>query len=141
MAGTAGTPKPSSGFATDAENIRFIEEITADVDSEQESVLADILCRNAESEYLVKCGLAGATDRATFEAKVPMVTYEDLEPYIRRIAEGDRSPILTGFGHPVTEMLTSSGTSGGERKMIPSVEDEVDRRYMLEGLFVTAMKK
>lgn len=134
----ADTPTPSPGSVTDTKNIQFIEEITADVDSEQELVLAEILRRNAESEYLVKCGLAGATDRATFHAKVPLVTYEDLEPYIRRIGDGDRSSILTGPGHPVIEILTSSGTSGGEHKMLPSVEDEVDRRYMLEGLFLSS---
>lgn len=37
----------------------------------QERVLAEILSRNANSEYLRKCGLTGATDRATFGAKVP----------------------------------------------------------------------
>ncbi|KAF8697789.1 hypothetical protein HU200_035275 [Digitaria exilis] len=126
-------PRSSGLSSTDADNIRFIEEITTNVDTEQERVLEEILSRHGESEYLVKCwggGLTGDTSRATFRAK-------DLEPYIRRIADGDRSPILTGSGHPVTEIFTSSGTSGGERKMIPNVEDEVDRRYLLESLFAT----
>ncbi|CAM0146127.1 unnamed protein product [Urochloa decumbens] len=115
--------------------LRFIEEMTTDVDAVQERVLQEILSRNADAEYLAtKCGLAGATDRATFRAKVPMVEYEDLVPYIRRIADGDRSPILTGPEHPVTEFFTSSGTSGGERKLIPAVEDEFDRRGQLSGL-------
>ncbi|CAL4904375.1 unnamed protein product [Urochloa decumbens] len=120
----------------DAEKkLGFIEEMTTDVDAVQERVLQEILARNAEAEYLAnKCGLAGATDRATFRAKVPMVEYEDLEPYIRRIASGDRSPILTGPEHPVTELFTSSGTSGGERKLIPSVEDQRERRQLLESL-------
>ncbi|CAN6344329.1 unnamed protein product [Urochloa humidicola] len=109
--------------------------MTTDVDAVQERVLQEILTRNGEAEYLAnKCGLAGATDRAGFRAKVPMVEYEDLEPYIRRIANGDRSPILTGPEHPVTELFTSSGTSGGERKLIPSVEDERERRRLLESL-------
>ncbi|CAL5098422.1 unnamed protein product [Urochloa decumbens] len=115
--------------------LRFIEEMTTDVDAVQERVLQEILSRNADAEYLAtKCGLAGATDRATFRAKVPMVEYEDLVPYIRRIADGDRSPILTGPEHPVTKFFTSSGTSGGERKLIPAVEDEFDRRGQLGGL-------
>ncbi|CAN6362180.1 unnamed protein product [Urochloa humidicola] len=119
----------------DAEKLQFIEEVTANADTVQERVLAEILARNAEAEYLrLKCGLAGATDRATFRAKVPMVEYEDLLPYIRRIADGDRSPILTGPEHPVTEFFTSSGTSGGERKLIPAVKDEFDSRGQLGGL-------
>ncbi|CAL4995699.1 unnamed protein product [Urochloa decumbens] len=113
----------------------FIEEMTSNADDVQERVLAEILTRNADAEYLAtKCGLAGATDRGSFRAKVPMVTYEDLAPYIRRIANGDRSPILTGPEHPVTEFFTSSGTSGGERKLIPAVEDEFSRRGQLGGL-------
>ncbi|CAN6335486.1 unnamed protein product [Urochloa humidicola] len=119
----------------DADKLRFIEEVTANADTVQERVLAEILTRNAEAEYLrLKCGLAGATDRATFRAKVPMVEYEDLLPYIRRVANGDRSPILTGPEHPVTEFFTSSGTSSGERKLIPAVKDEFDRRGQLGGL-------
>jgi hypothetical protein len=88
----------------DAEKLRFIEEMTSDVDAVQERVLAEILARNAGTEYLARCGLAGATDRAAFRAKVPVVTYEDLQPDIQRIANGDRSPILSA--HPISEFLT-----------------------------------
>ncbi|CAL4904378.1 unnamed protein product [Urochloa decumbens] len=120
----------------------FIEEMTSNADAVQERVLAEILARNADAEYLrLKCGLGSAADRATFRAKVPMVEYEDLAPYIRRIANGDRSPILTGTEHPVTELFTSSGTSGGERKLIPVVEDEFSRRWQLIGLARPVIKQ
>jgi auxin responsive GH3 family protein len=126
---------------TDAEKkLRFIEEVTADVDAVQERVLADILARNAETEYLAKCGLAGATDRATFRAKVPMVTYEDLQPYIRRIVDGDPSPILS-TRPVVSEFLASSGTSGGERKLMPIVDDELDRRQLMYSLIMPVMNQ
>ncbi|GJN07062.1 hypothetical protein PR202_ga24853 [Eleusine coracana subsp. coracana] len=131
------TRRPASlspAMETDAEKLRFIEEMTKNVDAVQERVLAEILGRNAESEYLTNCCLAGAIDRATFRVKVPVVSYEDLQPYIRRIAEGDRSPILSGSKHPISEFLTSSGTSGGERKLLPTVEDELDRRKLMSSL-------
>jgi auxin responsive GH3 family protein len=131
----ARSPASSPAKNTDADKLRFIEEVTTNADAEQERVLSEILARNADAEYLAsKCGLAGATDRATFRAKVPVVEYEDLLPYIRRIADGDRSPILTGPANPVTEFFTSSGTSGGERKLIPTVEDAFHRRLPLGGL-------
>ncbi|KAL6640747.1 hypothetical protein ACP70R_021870 [Stipagrostis hirtigluma subsp. patula] len=114
---------------TDAEKLRFIEEMTSNVDAVQERLLAEILGRNADSEYLAKCGLAGASDRAAFRAKVPVVTYEDLRPYIRRIADGDHSPILSK--RRVTEIVASTGTSGGERKLIPAVEDDLSRHVLL----------
>ncbi|PWZ54548.1 putative indole-3-acetic acid-amido synthetase GH3.8 [Zea mays] len=121
----------------DAEKLRFIEEMTSDVDAVQERVLAEILARNAGTEYLARCGLAGATDRAAFRAKVPVVTYEDLQPDIQRIANGDRSPILSA--HPISEFLTSSGTSAGERKLMPTIKEELDRRQLLYSLLMPVM--
>ncbi|GJN12735.1 hypothetical protein PR202_ga31041 [Eleusine coracana subsp. coracana] len=121
----------------DAEKLRFIEEMTSNVDAVQERVLAEILSRNAETEYLARCGLAGATDRAAFRAKVPVVTYEDLQPDIQRIANGDRSPILSA--HPISEFLTSSGTSAGERKLMPTIKEELDRRQLLYSLLMPVM--
>lgn len=88
----------------DAKALQFIEEMTRNADSVQENVLAQILSRNAETEYLKGFDLNGATDRETFKSKIPMVTYEDLQPLIQRIANGDRSPILSA--PPVSEFLT-----------------------------------
>jgi auxin responsive GH3 family protein len=94
----------AAGNHKDADKLRFIEEMTSDVDAVQERVLAEILAQNAETEYLARCGLDGATDRDSFRAKVPVVTYEDLPPDIQRIANGDRSAILSA--HPISEFLT-----------------------------------
>lgn len=88
----------------DAEKLRFIDEMTANADAVQEKVLAEILGRNAETEYLQRYKLGGATNRASFKSWIPMVTYEDLQPEIQRIANGDRSPILSAY--PISEFLT-----------------------------------
>ncbi|CAL4931697.1 unnamed protein product [Urochloa decumbens] len=127
----------SAGSDKDAEKLRFIEEMTTNVDAVQEGVLAEILSRNAGTEYLARCGLAGATDRAAFRSRVPVVTYEDLQPDIQRIANGDRSPILSA--HPISEFLTSSGTSAGERKLMPTIKEELDRRQLLYSLLMPVM--
>lgn len=121
----------------DAKALRFIEEMTRNADAVQEKVLAEILSRNAETEYLRRYNLGGATDRETFKSKLPMVTYEDLQPQIQRIADGDRSPILSA--HPVSEFLTSSGTSAGERKLMPTIKEELDRRQLLYSLLMPVM--
>ncbi|GER36885.1 auxin-responsive GH3 family protein [Striga asiatica] len=121
----------------DAKALQFIEEMTRNADSVQENVLAQILARNAHTEYLSGFNLNGATDRATFKSKIPMVTYEDLQPLIQRIADGDRSPILSA--HPVSEFLTSSGTSAGERKLMPTIKEELDRRQLLYSLLMPVM--
>jgi auxin responsive GH3 family protein len=115
-------PASEAANAKDAEKLRFIEEMTSDVvvDSVQERVLAEILGRNAGAEYLSNCGLNGHTDCATFRAKVPVVSYDALQP--RTSSALPRSPVLST--HPVSEFFTSSGTSAGECKLIPTVEDD-----------------
>lgn len=86
------------------EAIQFIEKMTRNTDKVQANVLAEILSRNADTEYLRLYNLNGATDRETFKSKIPIVTYDDLQPIIQRIADGDRSPILSA--HPISEFLT-----------------------------------
>lgn len=73
---------------TDAKALDFIEEMTKNCDSVQKNVLREILTQNGETEYLLKWNLGGATDRETFKSKVPVVSYEDLQPYIQLIANG-----------------------------------------------------
>ncbi|KAL2477349.1 putative indole-3-acetic acid-amido synthetase GH3.1 [Forsythia ovata] len=121
----------------DAKKLQYIEEMTRNADAVQENVLAEILSRNSHTEYLKRFNLGGATDRETFKSKIPIVTYEDLQPLIQRIANGDRSPILSA--HPVTEFLTSSGTSAGERKLMPTIKEELDRRQLLYSLLMPVM--
>ncbi|KAG4987768.1 hypothetical protein AAZX31_11G050200 [Glycine max] len=122
-----------------AKALQFIEEVTKNTDSVQERVLTEILTQNAETEYLKRFGLNGATDRDTFKSKVPVVTYEDLQPDIQRIANGDSSPILCS--HPISEFLTSSGTSAGERKLMPTIHEEMDRRQLLYSLLMPVMNQ
>ncbi|BFG35855.1 hypothetical protein CerSpe_221290 [Prunus speciosa] len=133
---TSSPPAPPAS-EKDAKALQFIEETTRNTDSVQESVLSEILSRNSETEYLKRFGLCGATDRDTFKSKVPVVTYEDLQPEIQRIANGDRSLILSS--HPISEFLTSSGTSAGERKLMPTIHEELDRRTLLYSLLMPVM--
>ncbi|CAI8588933.1 unnamed protein product [Vicia faba] len=120
-------------------SLQFLEEMTINTDPAQENVLAEIISQNAEAEYLKQFGLNGATDRETFKSKVPVSTYDDLLPYIQRIANGDTSPILSS--HPISEFLTSSGTSAGERKLMPTIHQEMDRRQLLYSLLMPVMNQ
>ncbi|XP_072958253.1 probable indole-3-acetic acid-amido synthetase GH3.2 [Typha angustifolia] len=127
----------SAATESDAQKLKFIEEMTKATDDVQQKVLAEILSRNAETEYLRRYRVDKETDRDQFKAKVPVVTYEDLQPAIQRIADGDRSPILCS--HPISEFLTSSGTSAGERKLMPTIQEELDRRQILYSLLMPVM--
>ncbi|XP_006362917.1 indole-3-acetic acid-amido synthetase GH3.6-like [Solanum tuberosum] len=120
-------------------NLEFIEEVTSNVDEVQKRVLHEILTRNANVEYLQRLNLNGHTDRETFKKVVPIITYEDIQSDINRIANGDRSPILCS--QPISEFFTSSGTSGGERKLIPTTEEENRRRHQLYGLMMSVVSQ
>ncbi|RID69247.1 hypothetical protein BRARA_C01348 [Brassica rapa] len=119
--------------------LQFIEEVTSNADEVQRQVLGEILSRNADVEYLKRHGLQGRTDRETFKHVMPVVTYEDIQPDINRIANGDKSQILCSS--PISEFLTSSGTSGGERKLMPTIEEELDRRSLLYSLLMPVMSQ
>ncbi|XP_074566952.1 putative indole-3-acetic acid-amido synthetase GH3.1 [Curcuma longa] len=119
--------------------LEFIEHVTANADVVQRRVLREILGQNAAAEYIRRHGLSGraAADPNAFKRLIPVVTYEDLQPDILRVVHGDTSPIFSG--RPISELLTSSGTSGGERKLMPTIEEELDRRSLLYSLLMPVM--
>ncbi|EYU19184.1 hypothetical protein ABFS82_13G175700 [Erythranthe guttata] len=120
--------------------LEFIEEVTTNADEVQKRVLSEILSRNAGVEYLKRHGFEGGnTDRDTFKKIMPVITYEDILPDINRIANGDKSPILCS--DPISEFLTSSGTSAGERKVMPTIEEELGRRSLLYSLLMPVMSQ
>ncbi|KAB2615769.1 indole-3-acetic acid-amido synthetase GH3.6-like [Pyrus ussuriensis x Pyrus communis] len=119
--------------------LHFIEEVTKTPHEVQKRVLAEILTRNAHVEYLQRHGLNGHTDRDTFKKIMPVIKYEDIQSDINRIANGDTSHILCS--KPISEFLTSSGTSGGERKLMPTIEEELERRSLLYSLLMPVMSQ
>ncbi|ERN12786.1 hypothetical protein AMTRI_Chr02g217940 [Amborella trichopoda] len=125
--------------SNDEKGLKLIEDVTSKAEEVQDRVLADILKRNANTEYLRRRGLEGRTDRESFKRMLPVITYEDIQPDIHRIANGDKSPILCS--HAVSEFLTSSGTSGGERKLMPTIEEDMDRRALFYSLLIPIMNQ
>lgn len=121
--------------------LAFIEDVTSNADKVQCRVLSEILCQNSVAEYLHRHGLTGplAGDADAFRRLIPVISYDDIQNDILRIAQGDTSPILCG--RPISEFLTSSGTSGGERKLMPTIQDELDRRSLLYSLLMPVMSQ
>ncbi|XP_004244168.1 indole-3-acetic acid-amido synthetase GH3.6 [Solanum lycopersicum] len=132
---------PKSDVVTEKNKqiLDFIEEATTNVDEIQKQVLAEILRENAHVEYLQRHGLNGHVDRENFKKIMPVITYEDIQSDITRIANGDKSQILCS--QPISEFLTSSGTSGGERKLMPTIEEELARRSQLYSLLMPVMSQ
>lgn len=87
------------------------------VAEQQERVLERLLRKDAECEYLRRHGFRGQTDAETFRRLLPVIEYDAIEDDVRRIMDGDVSPILTC--EPVDCLNASSGTSSGKRKVFP----------------------
>ena len=61
--------------------LKILEELTTNAHQIQEQVLGEIVMRKAGTEYLRRF-LHGQTDKQLFKKYVPIVTYEDIKPYI-----------------------------------------------------------
>ncbi|KAK8300478.1 hypothetical protein V6Z11_D05G387600 [Gossypium hirsutum] len=123
----------------DYENgLNFLEELTENGHRIQEQVLEEILLRNAGTEYLTRF-LHGQTDKQLFKNNVPIVTYEDIKPYIDRIANGETSNIL--LADPISEFIQSSGTSGGQPKLIPMTAENFEKKTLELTLVDPVVKK
>ncbi|GMI74852.1 Gretchen Hagen 3.17 [Hibiscus trionum] len=118
--------------------MKILEDLTENVHRMQQLVLEEIITRNAHTEYL-EGFLNGQCDMQVFKDKVPVVNYEDIKPYIERIANGDSSNVISA--EPIIELLTSSGTSGGQPKMMPSTAEDLHRKTFFYNLLVPVMNK
>ncbi|XP_040938128.1 indole-3-acetic acid-amido synthetase GH3.17-like [Gossypium hirsutum] len=80
------------------------------------------------TEYLSRFFSSDQADKQSFKTNVPIVTYEDIKPYIDRIANGETSSIL--FADLITQFIRSAGTSGGQQKLIPiTIESFEEGKY------------
>lgn len=87
----------------DEASMKLLEQLTTNAYEAQQQVLEQILAQNVHTEYL-RSFLNGHSDKKHFKEKVPVVNYEDVRPYIERIANGEPSDII--LAHPITELLT-----------------------------------
>ncbi len=81
----------------------------------QQSVLREILRKNADTEFGRRYGFAAIRSPGEYQAAVPLAEYADLEPYITRIAAGEQG-ILTA--ETVLLLEPTSGSSAAS-KLIP----------------------
>ncbi|KAE8023799.1 hypothetical protein FH972_009460 [Carpinus fangiana] len=118
--------------------MKLLEDLTTNAHQVQQQVLEKILTQNVHTEYLSSF-LNGHSNKKLFKEKVPVVNYEDIKPYIERIANGEPSEIISA--QPITELLTSSGTSGGQPKMMPSTAEDLDRKTFFYNILMPVMNK
>ena len=95
--------------------LKQLDTKSKDCRSAQEAVLDGILGWAAETEYGKKHGFGEIKTLEDFQRKVPINTYESLEPYIKRHTNGEAGVLFPG--KPMM-YATTSGTTA-EPKWIP----------------------
>jgi hypothetical protein len=81
----------------------------------QDRLLRQILETNADTEFGRRHGFGAITTFRQFQERVPISTYEDLEPYITEEMQGQPNQLTKD---PPVLFTTTSGTTGA-RKYIP----------------------
>lgn len=79
-----------------------LEELTSNAKQIQDDMLEEILRVSANTEYL-RPFLHGSSHKELFKKNVPVVTYEDVKPYIERVANGEPSDVISG--EPITHFF------------------------------------
>jgi len=85
-----------------SDKMKVLEDLTSNVTQIQDNVLEEILTLNANTEYLRRF-LHGSSSKELFKKNVPVVTYEDVKPFIDRVTNGEPSDIISG--NPITGFL------------------------------------
>lgn len=118
----ATKPKPPSllhlerfWLATLQQSWRSFERALAQPAAHQQMLLRRILAKNAASQYGQAHGFNRIRDLASYQARVPLVDYEALAPWVDQIAEGTRG-VLTCER---TLALTQSAGMTGTPKLLP----------------------
>jgi hypothetical protein len=96
--------------------LALLSQTTAEPERYQAQALQRILAANAATTYGREHGFARIRTAADFRAAVPVSTYEELRPYVDRIADGTDPHALTA--DPV-EMFTNTSGTTSQPKLIP----------------------
>lgn len=82
----------------------------------QSELLEGLLKKAKKTEYGKKYGFDSIENHEHFKAKVPIVSYEDLYPYIERLMKGEENLL---WPSEIRWFAKSSGTTNARSKFIP----------------------
>jgi hypothetical protein len=116
---------------------REFERALLDPEPVQRAVLARLLAESAATSYGRDHGFAGCRSYEDYAARVPAASYDDLEPYIDRIAAGEENVLVRD---PVVYLATSSGTTGRKKYVViqPGFLAETEQWMAIERHFLDA---
>jgi GH3 auxin-responsive promoter len=115
--------------------VRRFAAICNDPAQAQDRLLREILRTNADTEYGRRHGFSGVSTFGEFQERVPISTYEDLEPYINGAMLGQPNQLTKD---PPVLFTTTSGTTGN-RKYIPMTREGKRAKSRLTWLWLCGL--
>lgn len=96
----------------------------------QEGVLFSQLYFAEHTDYGRKFGFKNISNYQDFASQVPIVTYEEFEPYIEKARQGHRDIFWPG---QIRQFAKSSGTTNAKSKFIPISEESLEKCHFKAG--------
>ncbi len=96
----------------------------------QKGILFSQLFHAEDTEYGRKYGFSSISNYEDFKSKVPIVSYEDFEPYIEKARKGERDIFWPG---QIRNFAKSSGTTNAKSKFIPITEESLELCHFKAG--------
>jgi len=121
--------------ATAPSTVRRFNSVSRAPAESQQRLLREILRTNADTEFGRRHGFGGITMFREFQERVPICSYQDLEPYINAAMSGRPGQLTRD---PPVMFTTTSGTTGA-RKYIPMTREGKRSKSRLMWLWLAAL--
>lgn len=92
----------------------------------QREVLQELVTHGQYTEIGRKYGMKDIFKLSDFKKAVPIHEYEDLQPYIERLMEGEQNLL---WNTPVYWFAKSSGTTSSKAKFIPITDESLEENH------------
>ncbi len=103
--------------------ISQIEQFMVNPLGVQEDLLMNLIKEGRNTEYGRKYGFSDVGDPLSFQRTTPIVSYEDLFPYVERTMAGEQNLL---WPTKITWFAKSSGTTNARSKFIPVSEEALE---------------
>ncbi len=113
-----------------SQRLREIEFFKKNPEVVQEQVFFNLLKKASTTIFGRKYNFTQIKSIADFQRNVPILTYEDTEPYIKRMMAGERGILWPGL---IKWFAKSSGTTNSRSKFIPVTSESLRDDYFKGG--------
>ncbi len=102
----------------------------------QNGILFSQLFHAESTVYGQQFGFSSISSYNDFKNRVPVVSYEDFQPFIERARQGERDVIWPG---QIRNFAKSSGTTNAKSKYIPITQESLDECHFKAGKDLVSM--